>query len=133
MSKEAPQLMYPKGGSYVSTAPKLEVARFSKWKKRMICYLVGMEPYLIKCIEDGLFVPKTTANLPKLKTYGRMMREGCLSKKWLNLNQGLKKPNRVTDLDVDGRYLPNKMPNQNTRRMLDPTLDRSLLPVKDGE
>ncbi|GKC01472.1 hypothetical protein Tco_0987608, partial [Tanacetum coccineum] len=26
----------------------------------MLCYLIGMEPYYIQCIKDGLFKPKTT-------------------------------------------------------------------------
>nr|GEW98243.1 hypothetical protein [Tanacetum cinerariifolium] len=48
-----------KGGNYAVIAPKLEPRKFNKWKKRMLCYLAGMEPYYLKCIEDGLFQPKT--------------------------------------------------------------------------
>ncbi|GJZ58591.1 hypothetical protein Tco_0614085 [Tanacetum coccineum] len=53
-----PQLVDKKGGSYAAIAPKLEPGKFNKWKKRMLCYLAGMEPYHIKCIKDGLFQPK---------------------------------------------------------------------------
>ncbi|GKE71162.1 retrovirus-related pol polyprotein from transposon TNT 1-94 [Tanacetum coccineum] len=54
-----PQLVYKKGGSYAAIAPKLKQGKFNKWKKRMLCYLAGMEPYYLKCIEDGPFQPKT--------------------------------------------------------------------------
>ncbi|GKA85703.1 hypothetical protein Tco_0807357 [Tanacetum coccineum] len=55
-----PQLVDKKGGSYAAIAPKLEPRKFNKWKKRMLCYLAGMEPYYLKCIKDGPFQPKTT-------------------------------------------------------------------------
>ncbi|GJR45211.1 retrovirus-related pol polyprotein from transposon TNT 1-94 [Tanacetum coccineum] len=34
----------------------------------MLCYLVGMEPYYIKCIKDGAFQPKTTEGVIKLQS-----------------------------------------------------------------
>nr|GEV09951.1 hypothetical protein [Tanacetum cinerariifolium] len=54
-----PYLIDKKGGSYVAIAPKLEPGKYNKWKKCMLCYLAGMEPYHIKCIKDGPFQPKT--------------------------------------------------------------------------
>ncbi|GKE54738.1 hypothetical protein Tco_1489894, partial [Tanacetum coccineum] len=54
-----PQLVDKKGGSYAAIAPKLKSGKFNKWKKRMLCYLAGMEPYYLKCIKDGPFQPKT--------------------------------------------------------------------------
>ncbi|GKD88435.1 hypothetical protein Tco_1363942 [Tanacetum coccineum] len=54
-----PQLVDKKGGSYATIAPKLDPRKFNKWKKRILCYLAGMEPYYIRCIKDGLFQPKT--------------------------------------------------------------------------
>ncbi|GKD66990.1 retrovirus-related pol polyprotein from transposon TNT 1-94 [Tanacetum coccineum] len=53
-----PQLVDKKGGSYAAIAPKLESGKFNKWKKRMLYYLAGMEPYYLKCIKDGPFQPK---------------------------------------------------------------------------
>ncbi|GKG17707.1 hypothetical protein Tco_0372005, partial [Tanacetum coccineum] len=50
-----PELVDKKGGSYSVVAPRLEPRKFNKWKKRMLCYLTGMEPYYIQCIKDGLF------------------------------------------------------------------------------
>lgn len=47
------------------TAPRLEVGKFNKWKKRMLCYLTGMEPYYIKLINDGPYVPTTAQGLVK--------------------------------------------------------------------
>nr|GEW88850.1 retrovirus-related Pol polyprotein from transposon TNT 1-94 [Tanacetum cinerariifolium] len=56
---DVPQLVDKKEGSYATIAPKLELIKFNKWKKRMLCYLARMEPYYLKCIKDGLFQPKT--------------------------------------------------------------------------
>ncbi|GJY42029.1 hypothetical protein Tco_0429299 [Tanacetum coccineum] len=54
-----PQLVDKKGGSYYTIAPRLELGKINKWKKRMICYLTGMKPYYLKCIKEGLYQPKT--------------------------------------------------------------------------
>ncbi|GJZ52346.1 hypothetical protein Tco_0606861 [Tanacetum coccineum] len=56
---DVPQLVDKKGGSYAAIAPKLEPGKFNKWKKQMLCYLAGMEPYYLKCIKNGPFQPKT--------------------------------------------------------------------------
>ncbi|GJY73932.1 hypothetical protein Tco_0478363 [Tanacetum coccineum] len=55
---DVPQLVDKNGGSYAAIAPKLESGKFNKWKKRMLCYLAGMEPYHLKCIKDGQPSPK---------------------------------------------------------------------------
>ncbi|GJR67193.1 hypothetical protein Tco_0013258 [Tanacetum coccineum] len=52
-------MLYKKGGSYTAVAPRLEPGKFNKWKKRMLYYLIGMEPYYIQCIKNGSFKPKT--------------------------------------------------------------------------
>ncbi|GKA95784.1 retrovirus-related pol polyprotein from transposon TNT 1-94 [Tanacetum coccineum] len=56
---DVPQLVDKKGGSYTAIASKLELGKFNKWKKRMLYYLAGMEPYYLKCIKDCPFQPKT--------------------------------------------------------------------------
>nr|GEX52379.1 retrovirus-related Pol polyprotein from transposon TNT 1-94 [Tanacetum cinerariifolium] len=62
-----PQLADKKGGSYSAIAPRLEPEKFNKWKKHMLCYLTGMEPYYIEYIKDGPYQPKTAegANKPE--------------------------------------------------------------------
>nr|GEZ36173.1 retrovirus-related Pol polyprotein from transposon TNT 1-94 [Tanacetum cinerariifolium] len=62
-----PHLVDKKRDSYFTIAPRLEPRKFNKWKKRMLCYLTGMEPYYIKCIKDGPYQPKTAedANKPE--------------------------------------------------------------------
>ncbi|GJY12153.1 retrovirus-related pol polyprotein from transposon TNT 1-94 [Tanacetum coccineum] len=55
---DVPQLVYKKEGSYAAISPNLEPGKFNKWKKRMICYLAGMEPYYLKCTKDGHFSQK---------------------------------------------------------------------------
>ncbi|GJY03460.1 hypothetical protein Tco_0369400 [Tanacetum coccineum] len=53
-----PELVDKKGGNYSAVAPRLEPGRFNKWKKRMLSYLIRMEPYYIQCIKDGSFKQK---------------------------------------------------------------------------
>ncbi|GJU98453.1 hypothetical protein Tco_1327724 [Tanacetum coccineum] len=62
-----PHLVDKKGDSYSIVAPRLELGKFNKWKKRILCYLTGMEPYYIQCIKDGPFQPKIAdgANKPE--------------------------------------------------------------------
>ncbi|GJZ52564.1 hypothetical protein Tco_0607079 [Tanacetum coccineum] len=62
-----PHRVDKKGGRYLTIAPRLEVGKFNKWKKCMLCYLTEMEPYYMTCIKDGPFQPKTTdgANKPE--------------------------------------------------------------------
>ncbi|GJY24544.1 hypothetical protein Tco_0398202, partial [Tanacetum coccineum] len=50
-----PQLIDKEGGSYSAVAPRLELGKVNKWKKHMLSYLTGMEPYYIQCIKDGPF------------------------------------------------------------------------------
>ncbi|GKD07651.1 hypothetical protein Tco_1187336 [Tanacetum coccineum] len=50
-----PELVDKKGGNHTAVAPRLEPGKFNKWKKRMLCYLMGMEHYYIQCIKDGPF------------------------------------------------------------------------------
>ncbi|GJW97462.1 hypothetical protein Tco_0179270 [Tanacetum coccineum] len=57
---DVPQLVDKKGDSYAAIAHKIEPGKFNKWKKQMLCYLAGMEPYYLKCIKDGPFQPKTS-------------------------------------------------------------------------
>ncbi|GJT20739.1 hypothetical protein Tco_0890676 [Tanacetum coccineum] len=60
-----PQLVNKKRGLYSAVAPRLVSGKFNKWKKRMLCYLTGIEPYYIQCIKDGLFKPKMIEGFDK--------------------------------------------------------------------
>ncbi|GKA60439.1 hypothetical protein Tco_0759846 [Tanacetum coccineum] len=62
---DVPQLLDSKGSGYLTSALKLEAGRFTKWNKRFLCHIVGMEPYLIKVLKDDQYVSKTTDGLDK--------------------------------------------------------------------
>ncbi|GJY02784.1 hypothetical protein Tco_0360936 [Tanacetum coccineum] len=79
-----PQLVDKKGGSYAAIAPKLEPGKFNNWKKLMLCYLAGIEPYYLKCIKDGLFQPKTAEGAIKPECNGPKIRGGAKSSKSLS-------------------------------------------------
>ncbi|GKC37707.1 hypothetical protein Tco_1050091 [Tanacetum coccineum] len=87
---DVPQLVDKKGGSYAAIAPKLEPGKFNKWKKQMLCYLAGMEPYYLKYIKDGPFQPKTADG--DASPNGIQMRGGWSSLKY--------KENRIMDLKL---------------------------------
>ncbi|GJY09384.1 hypothetical protein Tco_0377569 [Tanacetum coccineum] len=58
------------GGSHVTNIPTFDKEDFTSWKVRFLVLLDGLEPYLLKTLEDGPFVPmsslSTTENpLPK--------------------------------------------------------------------
>ncbi|GJS87066.1 putative reverse transcriptase domain-containing protein [Tanacetum coccineum] len=89
-----PQLVDKKGGSYTAIAPKLEAGKFNKWKKQMLCYLAGMEPYYLKCIKDGPFQPKIAEGDAKPD----------LLEKWLTFSQGLRNANHTQTFDLANIY-----------------------------
>ncbi|GKC36563.1 retrovirus-related pol polyprotein from transposon TNT 1-94 [Tanacetum coccineum] len=91
---DVPHLVDKKGGSYAAIAPKLVPGKFNKWKKRMLCYLAGMEPYYLKCIKDGPFQPKTAEGDAKPD----------LPEKWLTFSQGLRNANHTQTLDLEDIY-----------------------------
>nr|GEV39050.1 hypothetical protein [Tanacetum cinerariifolium] len=103
----------PQGGSYAAIAPKLELEKFKKWKKRRLCYLAGMEPYYLKCIKDGPFQPKTADGDAKPEsqwTTSALKASLChayqitLPEKWLTFSQGLRNANHTQTLDLADIY-----------------------------
>ncbi|GKA84135.1 hypothetical protein Tco_0805730 [Tanacetum coccineum] len=52
-----PQLLDSKGGSHGTNVPNFDKDDFTSWKVRFLVFLDGLEPYLLKTLEDGSFVP----------------------------------------------------------------------------
>ncbi|GJV95024.1 retrovirus-related pol polyprotein from transposon TNT 1-94 [Tanacetum coccineum] len=70
VDENLPQLLDLRGGSHVTNVPAFDKENFTSWKVRFLVFLDGLEPYLLKTLEDGPFVPmsslSTTENpLPK--------------------------------------------------------------------
>ncbi|GKB48755.1 retrovirus-related pol polyprotein from transposon TNT 1-94 [Tanacetum coccineum] len=91
---DVPHLVDKKGGSYAAIAPKLEPRNFNKWKKPMLCYLAGIEPYYLKCIKYDPFQPKTPDGDAKPNLF----------EKWLTFSQGLRNANHTQTLDLADIY-----------------------------
>ncbi|GJR34829.1 retrovirus-related pol polyprotein from transposon TNT 1-94 [Tanacetum coccineum] len=51
-----PQLLDSRGGSHVTNVPAFDKEDFTSWKVRFLVLLDGLEPYLLKILEDGPFV-----------------------------------------------------------------------------
>ncbi|GKC91957.1 hypothetical protein Tco_1157399 [Tanacetum coccineum] len=70
VDENLPQLLDSRGGSHVTNIPAFDKEDFTSWKVRFLVFLDGLEPYLLKTLEDEPFVPmsslSTTENpLPK--------------------------------------------------------------------
>ncbi|GJZ62277.1 retrovirus-related pol polyprotein from transposon TNT 1-94 [Tanacetum coccineum] len=48
------------GGSHVRNVPAFDKEDFTSWKVRFLVFLDGLEPYLLKTLEDGPFVPMSS-------------------------------------------------------------------------
>ncbi|GJY21935.1 hypothetical protein Tco_0394501 [Tanacetum coccineum] len=58
------------GGSHVTNVHEFDIENFTSWKVRFLVFLDGLEPYLLKTLEDRPFIPlsnlSTSTNpLPK--------------------------------------------------------------------
>ncbi|GKE49839.1 retrovirus-related pol polyprotein from transposon TNT 1-94 [Tanacetum coccineum] len=56
-SENLPQLLDSKGGSHVINVLAFDKENFTSWKVRFLVFLDGLEPYLLKTLEDRPFVP----------------------------------------------------------------------------
>nr|GEU92977.1 uncharacterized mitochondrial protein AtMg00810-like [Tanacetum cinerariifolium] len=59
-----PQLLGSKGGSHIINVLTFDKDDFTSWKIRFSVFLDGLEPYLIKTLEDGPFVPMSNLSAP---------------------------------------------------------------------
>ncbi|GJX67201.1 hypothetical protein Tco_0302928 [Tanacetum coccineum] len=48
---------------FIPVSYLVQLGEFNKWKKHLLCYLIGMKPYYIQCIKDGPFKPKIADGL----------------------------------------------------------------------
>nr|GEX44788.1 hypothetical protein [Tanacetum cinerariifolium] len=57
VDENLPQLLDSRGGSHVTKVPEFEKEDFTSQKIRLLVFLDGLEPYFLKSLEDGPFVP----------------------------------------------------------------------------
>ncbi|GJY47040.1 retrovirus-related pol polyprotein from transposon TNT 1-94 [Tanacetum coccineum] len=72
VDENLPQLIDLRGGCHVTNVPIFDKEDFTSWKVRFLVFLDGLEPYLLKTLEDGPFVPMSSLStsenpLPKPK------------------------------------------------------------------
>ncbi|GJS57558.1 hypothetical protein Tco_0652342 [Tanacetum coccineum] len=56
IDENLPQLLDSRGGSHVTNVLAFDKEDFTSWKVRFLVFLDGLEPYLIKTLEDGPFI-----------------------------------------------------------------------------
>nr|GEX34273.1 hypothetical protein [Tanacetum cinerariifolium] len=57
VDENLPQLLDSRGGSHVINVLAFDKENFISWNVRFLLFLDGLEPYLLKTLEDGPFVP----------------------------------------------------------------------------
>ncbi|GJW02740.1 hypothetical protein Tco_1561596 [Tanacetum coccineum] len=60
VDENLPQLLDSRGGSYVTNVPVFDKKDFTSWKVKFLVFLNGIEPYLLKTLEDEPFVPMSS-------------------------------------------------------------------------
>ncbi|GKB00454.1 hypothetical protein Tco_0828447 [Tanacetum coccineum] len=60
VDENLPQLLDFRGGSHVTNVPAFDKEDFTNWKVRFLVFLDGLEPYLLKTLKDGPFVPMSS-------------------------------------------------------------------------
>ncbi|GKD60862.1 hypothetical protein Tco_1298371, partial [Tanacetum coccineum] len=60
VDENLPQLLDSRGGSHVTNVPNFDKHDFTSWKVRFLVFFDGFEPYLLKTLEDGPFVPMSS-------------------------------------------------------------------------
>ncbi|GJT60339.1 retrovirus-related pol polyprotein from transposon TNT 1-94 [Tanacetum coccineum] len=65
IDENLPQLLDSRGGSHVTSVPAFDKEDFTSWKVRFLVFLDGLEPYLLKTLEDGPFVPMSSLSTTK--------------------------------------------------------------------
>ncbi|GKC69548.1 hypothetical protein Tco_1115431 [Tanacetum coccineum] len=74
VDENLPQLLDSRGGSHVINVPAFDKADFTSWEVRFLVFLDGLEPYLLKTLEGGPFIPMSslsTSENPLLKRQNR--------------------------------------------------------------
>nr|GEW60055.1 hypothetical protein [Tanacetum cinerariifolium] len=79
VDENLPQLLDSRGGSHVINVPAFDKEDFTNWKVRCLVFLDGLEPYLLKTLEDGPFVPMSSFSSSKtlcldVKINGQMLK-----------------------------------------------------------
>ncbi|GKA51667.1 hypothetical protein Tco_0744863 [Tanacetum coccineum] len=77
VDENLPQLLNSRGGFHVTNVPAFDKEHFTSWKVRFLVFLDDLEPYLIKTMEDGPFIPMSSLStsknpLPKLQNCKEM-------------------------------------------------------------
>nr|GEU75061.1 hypothetical protein [Tanacetum cinerariifolium] len=65
VDENLPQVLDSKGGSHVTNVPNFDKDDFTSWKVRFFVFLYGLEPYLLKTLKDGPFVPMSSLSTSK--------------------------------------------------------------------
>ncbi|GJR87763.1 retrovirus-related pol polyprotein from transposon TNT 1-94 [Tanacetum coccineum] len=65
VDENLPQLLDLRGGSHVINVPAFDKEDFTSSKVRFLLFLDGLEPYLLKTLENGPFVPMSSLSTSK--------------------------------------------------------------------
>ncbi|GJV09194.1 hypothetical protein Tco_1346850 [Tanacetum coccineum] len=103
VEENIPQLLDSRGGSHVINVPAFDKEDFTSWKVRFLVFLDGLEPYLLKNLEDGPFVP-----ISSLSTYENPLpkrQNQYIKEMWNDLILTHEGPSDTRDTKIDALRL----------------------------
>ncbi|GJS53296.1 hypothetical protein Tco_0626658, partial [Tanacetum coccineum] len=65
VDENLPQPLDSRGGSHITNVLAFDKEDFTSWKVKFLVFLDGLEPYLLKTLEDGPFVPMSSLSTSK--------------------------------------------------------------------
>ncbi|GJT43494.1 hypothetical protein Tco_0952209 [Tanacetum coccineum] len=84
------QLLDSRGGSHLTNVLTFDKEDFTSWKVRFLVFLDGLEPYLLKTLEDGPIVPMSSLTTSKNPLPKRQNQWSNAESRLANQDKGLK-------------------------------------------
>ncbi|GJT15512.1 hypothetical protein Tco_0874218 [Tanacetum coccineum] len=101
IDENLPQLLDSRGGSHVTNVPTFDKEDFMSWKVRFLVFLDGLEPYILKTLEDGPFVPMSCLSTSENPLSKRQNQLGNHQKYYKGKYKGLKAEMAVLTKRID--------------------------------
>nr|GEY62771.1 hypothetical protein [Tanacetum cinerariifolium] len=98
VDESLPQLLDSKGGSHVINVPAFDKEDFTSWKVWFLLFFDGLEPYLLKTLKDGPFIPIEQIILSKMIAWPLCMASTVIMK---DSDSDFEEDQRIVDLNAE--------------------------------
>nr|GEZ48010.1 hypothetical protein [Tanacetum cinerariifolium] len=100
IDENLPQLLDSRRGSHVSNVPGFKVDDFTSWKIIFIVFLDGLEPYFLKTLEEGPFIPMPAISTLENPLPKRQNQWTHSETRLVNQDKRLKRPSDIRDTKI---------------------------------